>query len=449
MNGRLKRKAPFDPVGMAMAGVGAFRAFKRARRFARSFTRTVRRKKDYNGFNSGYSIVNRKAVNTKRRLRRSRKFRKRRAMRQKRNRMTVAAQLTEHFFKRTIAMNEQELSAGAIALANAYVLNPTSASYNWKYLPLHLYDITDVSTHDNQTGLTNCCQQLVWNYANITGGMQYQVLDSVPRIQTSDGDGVNPRKYTLNSTIMTSNAGPNVESTRQPIARKWYYHGCKVDLMMYGQTNQDTLYRVDVVRFHPKMIDWMNAVGKGDALVDPTAVIEDSYSGPTKADWKQFWHSLIAPYTQNPMIRRVRGKFMKIVKSYKFKIPEQSGDFDRQPCVKTKIYIPFNKVLNRYWHKGTHNTNQSTDPEHSGTLNVADYDGYYGSGTVNGNYGGGKIDPKWRTFLMIRATNTDLKQSVEEITGSPVMEIQPGGDPTYDIKIESKFSYVRDSTLNF
>lgn len=365
-----------------------------------------------NAFNAGYYIVNRKARNSKRRRRYSKKLKVRSMKRNKARLAGISGKLLSRMWKKVVLLNEMENNRGKLGL-----VNDVNASGR-HFLPCHIFDITAV---DNRyVGLTSGYTDglglnVVFDTTASANSKMYST-DLLPIKLNSDGETAsNLYGFSNPNWVTVSDTNNDLSNTT-----KLYHRDVKIELMMYGQKDQDTLYRVDVVMFDPKWVEMLYTT-EGDTP-------PQTHAADTR-DWNQFWHALISPYTQNPLVKKPRGKYMKILKSYKFKIPEQSGDYEQQPCVKTKINIPMNRVRNLHWHTGVGSQSAATmDPE--------DPAGFFPDDDTDANsFGQGRIHPRSRVFLMIRATNT----TKGSIPSDGTYGITKGEQPTYDMTINSRF----------
>lgn len=387
-----------------------------------SRTETIRRRKQKKNqmFNSGYNLVKRKARNSAKRRMRHKKVRKSMAP------LALMSRVSMNWFQR----NEMELNRGRTLLPNLYnrlEVGAPAGTDQLQYLPLHIYSL------DRTCLPTETTKPIFWHlqyarngYGTVAQKNMYTVANAVYLKNNFDGEtGAADNEYNVSTTAVASQWKDfNEDPTSK---RKLYQKGVKVELMMYGQNNQDTLYRVDVVRFDQRYAD---AISKTQNPSVGTAFGDE---------WNQFWHSMIAPYTQNPTYKPRRvGRVLTIVKSYKFKIPEQSADYDRQNCVRTKFYIPLNRIINRYWKKGGSRPadtgvgdDNELDPEAAANLQDQSNDDWN-----QWEADGGDIHPGARYFLIIRATNTDVRLTD---VGLSSLNVTPGQDPTYDISLRSEY----------
>lgn len=385
------------------------------RHVSKRYRRTISRQN--NSYNSGYTIHNRKAVNTKRRRRyRTRNMRIRRAVVRKRQLSGIAGKLLEKVYKRYVNMNEIEVERGRVCLPNCQLFGVGS----FTYLPLQLIELNNVDHN-----AANICRQLYYVSADdtgITNDPQYYFSSAVLAKQDADGEsGKASNSYSFGSYLdscVSTNGAPN--------QMRWYHKKTTVDLLMYGQTDQDTLFRIDIVKFDPSIVEWI------DTAIEANTDVNNGTS-TRSGEWKQLWHSLIMPYVQNPLAKRPRpSKLMKILKTYKFKIPEQSKDFDRVQSVKTRITVPFNRIVDRYWRRKMQDDayTANVNPESESNMNKDDFNNFDFA-----QYGNGRVRPKDRVYMMIRATNNDNR------TGSEVgiIDVDKGADPTYDINLVSSF----------
>lgn len=382
-------------------------------------------------FSKGYQLVKQRAVPLKKRYRKSKRSRIIRLKRRKNKLAGIAGKLLSRMWKRLVYVRErsQQEQRGAVAMPNVIADYSGVLNDRWHYMPLQLYDITNVNTGGTAH---NIGYSLLYNRSTNrpADGMDYRVWPGGFVKDTLDGDGSTGDSYSVVSGLNAYNAFSSTDSSKYSNAEKVYQHGVNIDLILYGQAKIDTHYRIDVVKFDKKFIEWMMA----DTLSPTTdPFTQDKNDSPSFGDWRQFWHALVSPYTQNPLIERYRGKFMKIIKSYTFDIPEQSSDYESTPGVRTRIKVPMNRLRDRVWHRGTDTGQNTTDPERHLTLNDADYDSVNPALQVTPI---NAIRPQDRVFLMIRANSVD---QVTEIA-TQTTNITAGECPTYDIKITSTYS---------
>lgn len=443
-------------IALGKAGYSAYKTAKSLKRTYDAYRSTARsrpvKRRRYTAppststFNSGYTIVSKKARNVKRKYTRRMK-RKMRKIKKKVS--SVAAKITrasvEKLYKRLVLMNEMELGRGRVLMPN---LLTSTSGYGFvnNFLPLQLIDITDVDH-----SVSNPWYQLYYTTAeSVPGGTfpNYFFNNNIWCKLSGDGETANndttdPGSSNASDAYLYGTQSFGLSST-DPLGntyqdtRKWHQNSVKVDLMLYGQSNQDTMYRFDVVRFDPRIADLIHQQFNRDSVETGAGPESTGFYQVTAEEWKTFWQSLVFPYVSNPLVKRPRPRrFMKILKTYKFKIPEQSSEFNRIPSVKTSFTIPINKVWSRYWHTA-HLSNVSTtvdgDPENSAALNDTDY-------SMHKRWGSGKVHPKYRTYLMIRATNTD-RRSVDSLEATNSIRVVKGQDPTYDINLSTSFTYV-------
>ena len=360
------------------------------------------------GYNNGYHIKNVRARNVKRRRKYSKKRRIRSLRRNKIRNAGIAGKLMSRAYRKLFCLNEIENDRGRVALLNNK--NPIT---NIQYCPINLFDISYVGTDDFATNTKDdVAFQIRYDDA---ATVKYRAYNNLILKENPYGESSgNTYKLLTANSYFTKNS---VESADK---RKFYQHNVHVDLLMYGKKDHDTMYRVDVVQFEPAMIDMWRSGSTSSEI--------------NASEYNQFWYSLLAPYMMNPLVKRARGKFMKVLKTYKFKIPEGSNDYDQQPMVKTKLKIPINRIRDRYWRKDyppESGVANPVDPEDIAIANVGDQD------AAGISYGDGFLHPKKRTFLMIRCTNT--KQNSDDLSDG--FQLAVGEEPTYDIQIRTCFSY--------
>lgn len=414
---------------------GMFGSNKRRRISGRRgpMSRTVRSSSGNRQFGKGFYLVNRRATNVKRRYRKSKRSRIVRLKRRKVKMAGVAGKLLAKMWKRMVYLTERAngvgiQSRGSVAMPNIIYDNAGIDNSRWHFMPLIMFDITNVNTG---TTAHNVAHQLVVNRSPgaPSDGMQFRFLESGYIKNSADGEVLSDTySYTA---FKADNAFSSLDNSRYDQAEKVYQHGSVADLLLYGQKGIDTHYRIDVVQFDPKFVEWLS--NPGSATADPD--VQDKSHAPSFGDWRQFWHSMLSPYTQNPLVKRYRGKFMKVLKSYKFDIPEQSNDYEQIPCVKTRIRIPMNRVRDRIWHRGTDTDLTTTDPERHQNLNSDNYDSVSPANQVTPI---NVIRPKDRVYLMIRANSVNQVTDISTLT----TEIPAGNCPTFDISLRSTFTVI-------
>lgn len=327
---------------------------------------------------------------------------------------TMACRVSVNHYR----INEIETGRGAVLLPNIGWANAVSDD---NYVPLHIYsldkrltDATDFSVLGWQCYHARDIAANTERY-DFTPNMWYKSI--------KDGDVANNDNYVSGSCSSSLWQSDQTAALRMSEKNKWYQKRAMVELVMYGQTNADTLYRVDVVRLDPRH----SALFSSSGVITPPAT--------TSTEWSTLWHSLVAPYTQNPLHKPAKAKgALTIVKSYKFKIPEQSADFDRIPCVKTKINIPLDRVLNYRWKIGVDGTTSTNliDPEDDTIMNDEKADNS-DTAQQDNNFPA----PEYRYFLMIRASNTDRGANLGAFPST--FAVARGQDPTYDIKMRLEY----------
>lgn len=388
-------------------GRAAYKSYTKVRR-------VLKAKRKAPQFNTGYSITNMSARNTARRKMRHRRLRNRDFAK------ALAHRVSFNFQK----INEIETGRGALLLPNIGFQNATQDE---NYVPLHIYALDRRQVNASDT-VSNMIMQLR-HYATVSNGDQaYQFVPQTWQKTVKDGDVANSDAYAFVSGQAQFWCNSSLTSAQAFTKTRWYQKSVDVEMVMYGQTNQDTLYRVDIVRLDPRFAIVFSEDFADTADVQP---IDDE----VRREWNSFWHSMVAPYTQNPLHKPIRNKAaIKIVKSYKFKIPEQSADFDRIPCVKTKFSIPMDRVCDYAWKKGVTGTNitNPVDPEDDTIMNNQTSD-TYNDGQTNNGY----IHPAARYFMIVRATNNDRGANLASFPST--FNVARGQDPTYDIKIRSKY----------
>jgi len=436
-------------------GKSAYNLVKR-RKFATPGGRS-KKKKNYGGgavasfgaFNAGYTIVNRKAVNSKRRKSKGKsRFSRVRKQKKVKKQANIAGKLLRKIQKRIIALNEIETGRGSILLPNLKQSGPDVLnSKDW--YPLQLIDISQVDTRQDRDRIYSLHR---WNDIAAhdrlltSKNYQFEFSQGVYRKAQPDGEISTSIYNVSNLRDSTITDGVASDTATEGEVRRWYQHDVNIDLMMYGQSNQDTLYRLDVVMFDPwvcDLIDGLRGNGRDTLFNSDIGAVSPVYQNigvgvhERGVEWNNLWHGLVAPYTQNPMIRRPATKHMKILKTYQFKIPEQSNQFDRQPCVKTKIKIAMSRVRDRYWRSVTRTANTQVDPENADTLNLRAYDDKTDTDLLSKGFGNGFLNPKQRVFFMIRCTNNDQRVT----SNFENIGVDPGNDPTYDINMRTSFTF--------
>lgn len=363
-------------------------------------------------FNSGYNLVNMKARNTARR-----------SMRHKRVRRTIVpAALMARCSLNYVQRNEIELSRGRVLLPNMSI---TTLANTPDALPLHVYEL-------DMTPLSGTSVANIMQLYRLPGTGAFYFGRSQFVKNAFDGETSTTEDYVLNSSAVSSlwKDCPEDPTTK----RKWYQKRVTCEMLLYGQNNQDTLYRIDIVRMDPRFAAKMGTTapqGDSGAGTEPDSVVLE--------EWNQFWYSLVAPYTQNPTYKPRRvSNAMKVVKSFKYKIPEQSADYDRQNCVKTKFTLPMNRIVNRYWKKGAGSlvsfSDSTTNPEDAVLLNNQTVDDFSNAESENG-----RIVPGARYYMIVRATNTDKRNNTGAAVSNYPIAVTPGQDPTYDIQLRSEY----------
>lgn len=388
-------------------------------------------KRSGSSFNSGYSIVNRKARNSVKRKRTFKKSLK----------SSLISMTTTPWSYNLVYRNEMELGRGRVLLPNG-IFSDGSASSNIA-CPLILIDL-DRYNNSQASGASNARPGMYTLYYNNTDG-RYEFLSEVWVKTQADGEATANNEYgpvQARATQWIKDYGSALSSVD-----KVYQKRLEMDLVMYGQTDTDTLYRVDYVSLDQDLATVIGDYqGNHEASTDtdfsiyPTigAQPQPITNTSTYKRWNALWHSMVAPYMQNPTYKPEKDRsVIKFLKSYKFKIPEQSGDFDRVPCVKTKIKIPVGRVINKQWIRGQESPVNVIDPESATVLNDAAQDDL--SGTGYHSYGA--LHPKVSRYLIIRATNNDKRIGT---VGGDVITVEKGQDPTFDINLRIKNVSIRN-----
>lgn len=393
----VKKSFDWTTLGAGVSAAGAMYN-------AWSGTGTTTKEKGSGQFNSGYHIVSRRA--------KSRIRGKRLANRRRNNASTLAKLNTRPFSFNINLCNEIENSRGRILIPN------TTPALNNKFLPLILIDLDRLPNNNvslSDPNIYPAPQMYTLRYS--TGNYAFSkgaYIKNVAEGETPDN------VYTYSDANTASSLwSPTQTSVPAGSADVVYQKRLEMDLLMYGQNNQDTMFRIDVVRIDPQIMpDW-----------DAMGVKAMKKYEPTSTEWNTLWHSLIASYTQNPLYKPKKTPWIKFVKSYSFRMPEQSADFDQQNCVKTHIRVPLNRIINKLYKSGA----PHHDPEDAAILNNATDDSY--NGTQSNAYG--DINPKHKLFVMIRATNTDNRPTYGDTFEK--IDVTPGQDPTFDLRMRLKY----------
>lgn len=370
-------------------------------------------------FNTGYTITNMKARNTAKRSMRHRRVSGR----------DIAKALMARVSYNNYRINEIETGLGAVLLPNyCYGTGGTfpASTFTQNYCPLHIYTLDTTSVTSGVSTAPSAWQLYHVKDTAAEPDASYYAFENKLYLRNTN-EGPNETSTTpayvygaCNSTQWENDADVVTVGTKK---RKWFQKNVSCEMVMYGQTNQDTLYRVDVIQMDARFAEAFSR-----STVFPSAQITHLN------EWNQFWHSLVAPYTQNPMHKPMRQMSnIKIVKSFKFKIPEQSADFDRVPCVKTRFNVSLNRVIDRFWKRGAESDAVlPNDPENAAQMNDPTADSYKIAEADQGF-----VDPKKRYFLMVRATNNDRGALINGFQSS--LTRTSGQDPTYDIKLRSQY----------
>lgn len=421
---KLQSKGVKRPASYSLSRVGKYArtAYSVARMARKSYTKVRKwlKPKRTSTFNSGYSITNMKAKNTAKRSMRHRRTRKR----------DLAAALASRVSVNYTRINEIEVGRGALLLPNIGFANSTQ---DLNYVPLHIFSLDKRPLLSNST-TARIGWQLYHDTALPGGQQMYKFTSSFWSKNVQDGDVADNPDYVLGASNIASlwtdradEAGTTASIWNKA---KWYQKRVHVEMVMYGQTNADTLYRVDIVKLDPRFAQAFNTVNEtDDVFVAAGQQVTD--------EWNSFWHSIVAPYTQNPLHKPQRQKgAIKIVKSFKFKIPEQSADFDRIPCVKTKFTIPMDRVVNYAWRKGVDFDGQITNPVDPEDVTIMNFQ--KSDNNPNGaQFSRGLLHPAASYFMIVRATNTDRGANLASFPTT--VAVNRGQDPTYDIKMRSEY----------
>lgn len=410
----LKRPAPYS---LSRIGKYARTAFSFARAGHKTYTKVKRlfkRKQPSPQFNAGYTITHMKAQNRA----------KRRRTKTPMNGAALQKALMAKVSYNLVRINEIEVGRGAMLLPN---LRWSNATQYENILPLHVYSL---DRRGDTTSDIDIFHQLFYRRETTPATEGYSFTSQGWQKDVADGELTNSDNYTYGArpaSFWTDDAEAKIHERR-----KWYQKRITCELVMYGQSNQDTLYRVDVVRMDERASALFSRVRASSAeRIDGVGTVV----GP---EWHAFWHSMVAPYVQNPLHKPERVQnFVKILKSYTFKIPEQSADFDRVPSVKTKFTVPLNRIVDYQWKRGQDSgVTNPFDPEDAAINTLARSDSH-GSGQADNGY----IAPKYRTFLVIRATNNDSRPvgATPGATFPSIVGVARGEDPTYDIKLRSEY----------
>lgn len=380
------------------------------------------------------------AKNVKVRSKILRRSKKRRYKKKKGNLMPNKKQLMNmtmrNFSLNLFKVNEIEVNRGAIALPNTYVFGQP----NVLRLPLLLMDL-DTTFNANPTSVNPTFHQLTLFKVSATLPTNRKAYAFNPYVytpSTNDGESVS-----INYTLQSESASLWGELPTNPIP-KYYQKGYKLDFVFYGQNTIDTLFRVDIVRM-PRL--FADAIQRKQ--VDIAQYLPDHYlptnanNNPEDADrdgWNKAWHSLIMPYVASPLATVGKQSEIKIIRSHFFKVPEKDTTHDRQNSIKTSIWIPTKRVINRKWRQvggGGFSSSDyvNIDPEDPTGLNAENVNDenefqYHTYGAIDSNY---------TNFLMIRATNPN---QISE-TASNSVTVNVGAMPTFDCKIKVMYSNSR------
>lgn len=378
------------------------------------------------GFNEGYSMLNKRAVNSARRKMRHKRIRRKEIS------LALMARVSMNFN----AINEIEAGRGRLALCSSKFTydppDPVTGVRSTHTLPCHLFRLDNTPLSISTVSTASTLVYTTDNTSTSATPAQYRFVNGIYCRANGDGEA-GSAAYNWNTTdAVTSNLWRDT-SEDPTVKRKWYQKSVEAEFVMYGQTNQDTLFRIDIVRMDGRYARYMDG--------------QDAVPADVLPEWNAFWHSVIAPYTQNPAHKPRRvGNHMKIVKSFKFKMPEQSADFERASCVKTKVKLPLNRIINRYWRKGA-SGNVTTDdgkfdPENIGPMDINSF-GETADSFDSLEADSGFINPNQRYYMLVRATNTDMQEYATTNTSNPTVpsaeNVNLGEDPTYDIKLRSTY----------
>lgn len=204
-----------------------------------------------------------------------------------------------------------------------------------------------------------------------------------------------------------------------------YHDEFSMKIQMIGTKKYDTMFRIDLVSFVedfaiPSTADYKNGV---------TTYMSGDENIVKFGAWA---NALSVGYVANPIFAKKGPVVTRIIKSWKFHLPEASGDQQMVPSVTTTIRVPFKKVCSSYIRAPSSNTTDQTESianTTAGTETVADT----ASPSIIDEYG--RINNRSRVFLMIRATNPQRLEVNQSYTPSGAEN-----PPSFNIMATNRFT---------
>lgn len=234
------------------------------------------------------------------------------------------------------------------------------------------------------------------------------------------------------------------------IRRYHYLRDMVCDLILYGEANRPTHWRIDLVSFR----DNEQYVASMNEYAAFGGSIGGEYSSPGVAS-NGLGHALIAKYVGNPLVETDGiGKWLKVHRTWTVDIAEGKtdgqGGIDQLPRVRTRLKHTFNRSLTthhtRYTKINTAVTDDYMDPQKATNGAFTSAEAYKMRDPVDAggqltHQNGDPVGVKDRVFLLIRCTDP---QVINEGTG----DLATGMKPTYDIRLRMRWTTQASSIVN-
>lgn len=326
-------------------------------------------------------------------------------------------------------------------------------------LPMHVYELnyTPCTSNDiSSVVFRPTPKTLVYN--NQSGNYAFAKGVYTRGASSLDGSGQDADDIAAPSTTYNlRQVRPQLwfgEGVNSQDVRKVYIRDVKMNFQLFGQADQDTLYRIDIGYFTDDVLtDYMTDFGDNTNILYPQDTPPTSHVF-TREAFNQWCKSMIIPYTQNPTSKVPRPKFFRAIKTYSWRIPVRSQDRTMTPCVNTNVKIPLERLINRYWKRGANAIGNATNnPENPDNMQEVAVSTIGNNGataidlkndqdlqdTLESYYG--RPAPRQRLFMIIRCTNTDTTGTGAAFPGP--IGIGFNNDPTYNLDMVTRFSFLK------
>lgn len=352
-------------------------------------------------------------------------------------------------------LTEWDRNSGLIYLPNNYnsAANPVT-----RQCPFVLFELTNYAQNLQDD------QFFSYNLVKVDGGQGLDYYIWQPGVLASTA--ANGEAFGGSTTMLRPVLKRILNTQAQPVKEKAYLKDIFVKLEMFGQQSIDTIFRVDLVKFnfddyHPGYYtglsagtEWLDYLGKWHA--------DHPKTNPEQQRRDYWWHraheEMARRYMAHPGEKIINNNVdrlypFRILKTWKYKLPEQDGDSEQLRSVVANLNIPVNKMIkysaqstslpdlgdpSSIVQRGTYITNT-----HWGTtLNDEATDGNNQDYVFNNEpayfaYGSAaccRARPSDRLYLMIRATNYKTGS-----TTSTAPTYTKGAAPTFNFTMSKSF----------